>query len=368
MSHEIRTPINGIVGMVQLLEYTELSAGQHEYLEAIRVASDNLLALVSDVLDLSKIEAGQLEQERREFSLRRSVSDVVKSQIFLAHAKGLTIRVDIPADVPDNLTGDQFRLKQILLNLVGNAIKFTERGGLSLSVSVEQRQDDTARLRFEVADTGIGIKPEAMERIFAPFSQADSSMTRRFGGSGLGLTICKGLTAIMGGEIRAESREGAGSTFHVRIPFAVHDGPTEHKLSETEERPPAWEERCLHILLAENHGASRMFFAEALRRYGHRVDLALNGAEALEKWSQADYDLILMDIQMPVMDGSETVGRIRRAERESNGHVPIIALTAHAMQGDLPYFLEQGFDGYVAKPTKIRDLFREMQKCLQGET
>ena len=367
MSHEIRTPINGIMGMAQLLEYTRLSNDQREYLDAIRNSSDSLLALVNDVLDLSKIEAGMLELERREFSLRGCVSDVVKSQISLIHAKGLAIRVEIPATVPDNLTGDPLRLKQILLNLVGNAVKFTERGGITLAVGVEARQDDSAQFRFAVADTGIGIKPEVIERIFAPFSQADASTTREFGGSGLGLSICTRLAALMGGTIGVESREGAGSTFHVRIPFAVNDVQLEHSLPRPVAQPPLWEGRSLRVLLAEDNDAGQKFFTEVLRKYGHRVDLALNGAEALQKWPQADYDLILMDVQMPVMDGVEATVRIRRLELEKGGHVPIIALTAHAMEDDRPKLLAQGFDGYVAKPTKIRELLREMKRCLHGE-
>ena len=208
MSHEIRTPLNGIMGMAQLLDYTEPTEEQQEYLDAIRTSSLSLLSLINDVLDLSKIESGKIELEHRTFSLRGSVSDVVKTQISLIHGKGLSVRTEIPADVPDSLTGDQLRVKQILLNLLGNAIKFTDRGGIVITVSVEERRDDSALLEIGVTDTGVGISPEALKKIFDPFVQADSSTTRQYGGTGLGLAICTRLAELMGGSIRVESREG----------------------------------------------------------------------------------------------------------------------------------------------------------------
>jgi two-component system CheB/CheR fusion protein len=364
MSHEIRTPITGILGMAELLESTELSAQQQRYLENILSSTENLLQLVNDILDLSKIEAGKVELEHHEFSLRRLINQVIGNQITLAQVKGLSIRTGIPADIPDRLTGDQLRLKQILLNLIGNAIKFTEQGEVAFSVTAEEQEESRILLRFDVTDTGIGIKPEDLAKIFTPFGQADSSMTRRFGGSGLGLTICRQLSTLMNGEIWVDSVEAAGSTFHVRIPFTVNSArETDYELRKIESSP-LWEGELLRVLVVEDSEIGRTFFAEVLRKYGHHVDLAGNGVEALEKWRLADYDLVLMDVQMPVMDGIEATGRIREMEKARGGHVPVVAVTAHAMENDLLDLLNRGFDGYLAKPMKISKLFAEMKRCL----
>lgn len=364
MSHEIRTPITGILGMAELLADTELSARQQKYLEVISTSTENLLALVNDILDLSKIEASKVELERNEFCLREIVGEVIGSQISLAQTKGLSVKTDIPADVPDRLTGDQLRLKQILLNLINNAIKFTERGKITLAVAVEEQQRHKALLRFDVTDTGIGISSEAITEIFKSFCQADSSMTRKFGGTGLGLTICAQLSALMEGEVWVDSHEGVGSTFHVRIPFAVSDALP--KLGEMRhvDQPPLWQGEPLRILLAEDNEISRLLFVEILKTHGHYVDIAKNGVEALDKWNQGDYDIILMDVQMPVMDGIEAFGKLREMEREKGGHVPVVALTAHAMKDDRLNVMSQGFDGYVSKPVKLKDLFCEMRRCL----
>jgi PAS domain S-box-containing protein len=369
MSHEIRTPMNGIMGMAQLLEYTELSLKQREYLHIMRDSGESLLSLINDILDLSRIEAGRVELELQEFSLRKSVVDVINSQISLVHAKGLTITTDIPAAVPDNLTGDQLRLKQILINILGNAVKFTSRGEIALGVDLEDRHSDSALLRFDVTDTGIGISPDILDRIFEPFSQADTSTTRRFGGSGLGLSICKRLTDMMGGDIWVESTEEAGSTFHVQLPFAVNELQMERRDRRSGDPPgsSAWTGCPLRILLAEDNQSSLIFCETILRREGHRVATARNGAEALKEWMQSNFDIILMDIQMPEMDGTEATRSIREREREEGGHVPIIALTAHAMQGDRARLLSQGFDGYVTKPLKLNELNEEMRRCLQIE-
>jgi len=364
MSHEIRTPMTGIMGMTELLGYTELSAKQKQYLDAIRISSDNLLSLISDVLDLSKIEAGKVELERSAFSLRGSVSDLVKTQISLVHAKGLTLRTEIPADVPDNLTGDQFRLKQILLNLVGNAIKFTDKGGITVTIRAEEWQNNTALLRFSVADTGIGIKPEIIEKIFAPFSQADASTTRNFGGTGLGLSICTRLVELMGGSIDVESREGTGSTFHVVIPFAVNDVQMGWEGRGDSVHSVVWDGDPLHILLAEDNDVNQRLLRELLQRIGHTLETAQNGSEALAKWEQDDFDIILMDVQMPGMDGVEVTRIIREHERKTGRHVPIIALTAHALREDQKNFLRQGFNGYVSKPMKFSVLNEEIKRCM----
>ena len=363
MSHEIRTPMNGIMGMAQLLEYTELTDLQKQYLHVIQMSSENLLALISDILDLSKIEAGKVELELKDFSLRGCVGDVIRTQVSVAHAKGLTITVDIPADIPDVLNGDQLRLKQILLNLVGNAVKFTENGGVDVAVALEECQGDRALLRFSIGDTGIGMKPEVIEKIFAPFSQADASTTRKYGGTGLGLSICTKLTDLMGGGIRVESVEGAGSTFHVVLPFTVTDFRREHRGGSPAQ---AYAGAPLRILLAEDNEINLNLFVELLRHGGHSLEVARDGGEALGHWEKSRFDVILMDVQMPGIDGVEATRIIRGRELENGRHTPIIALTAHAMREDRQKFLDQGFDGYVSKPFKMRTLEEEMRRCMSG--
>jgi len=365
MSHEIRTPMNGIMGMAQLLEYTALTHEQREYLDAITSSSTNLLSLINDVLDLSRIESGRIEMEQRDFSLRRSVSDVIKSQIALIHRKGLGIETDIPATVPDNLSGDQLRLKQLLLNLLGNAIKFTDKGGIRIAVAVIERQDDVALLEIGVTDTGIGMSPEAIEIIFAPFVQADPSTTRRYGGTGLGLAICNRMAALMGGDIRAESSVGSGSSFFLRLPFAVNEAVTDRQeIVNGDMTPPRWEGPTLRILLVDDQNINLLFATRILRRSGHTVVQAGDGQQAVGHWEEGGFDIILMDIQMPVMSGIEATLTIRERERARGGHIPIIALTARAMREEREHIQGQGFDGFIAKPFEIRVLLDEMKRCL----
>jgi PAS domain S-box-containing protein len=365
MSHEIRTPITAIIGFAELLEDTELSDQQKSYLKTIAGSSESLLALVSDILDLSRIEAGKVKLENKKFSLRKILREIAGSQSEFARAKGLMIRTNIPDEVPDSLTSDALRLKQILLNLLGNGIKFTERGDITLAVAVEERQGATVLLRFDVIDTGIGIKPDDLARIFKPFIQADSSLARKFGGTGLGLAICRQLCTLMEGDVWVDSREGIGSTFHVRIPFALTDTLPEAGDRPQEDKLPLWEGPPLRVLLVEDYKVSQEFFAAALSKFSCHVDIAQNGAEALEKWEQAGYDIILMDVQMPVMDGVEALRRLRALEIGTRDPVPVIALTAHAMEEHRLDLLNKGFDGYVSKPTRIRDLLGEMKRCME---
>jgi len=372
MSHEIRTPMNGIIGMAQLLEYTELDEGQREYLQDIETSSNALLSLIDSILDLSKIEAGRVELEVNDFSLRACISDVIKMQFAVLQQKGLSLNVVLPPNVPDNLLGDELRLKQVLLNIFSNAIKFTRKGKIGLAVSVVELEGGVAQLLIEISDTGIGLAAGDLEPIFRPFSQADSSITRRFGGTGLGLSICRRLVELMQGRIWAQSGEGNGSTFFVQLPFTVNELPAVRPEPprgepgpEAQEAEPEFGVR-LRVLVAEDHEVNLRFMMRLLEKRGLLPVAAGNGQEALDKWAQERFDLILMDVQMPVLDGLHATRSIREREKELGGHVPIIALTAHAFHDDRGRMLLHGFDGYVSKPIKVETLFEEIARCLPG--
>jgi len=362
MSHEIRTPMNGIIGMAQLLEFTSLDEEQRECLAAITSSSDNLLALINDVLDLSKIESGKIELEQKNFSLRSSISDIIKTQVSLAFKKGLNIRTDIAATLPDNLNGDQLRLKQILLNLLGNAIKFTSKGEITISAAVIEQHENSIVLEIRVTDTGIGISPGALGKIFEPFSQADASTTRNYGGTGLGLAICTRLTDLLGGSIRVESAEGVGSSFIVQIPYLVSEAAME-LTARNATVCPLWNGPPLRILLVDDIESNLLVTSLILKKLGHSTVEARNGEEVLQKWEQGAFDLILMDIQMPGMCGITVTNKIREREKGSERHIPIIAVTARALLEEREKIMNQGFDGYIAKPIKIATLVDEVQRC-----
>jgi len=352
MSHEIRTPMNAIMGIADLLAQTRLSATQDKYVQIFRRAGENLLNLINDILDLSKVEASQLELERTGFSLKEQTEIAIEMVTARAQEKGLTLSCDIAADVPDNVIGDPTRLRQVLMNLLGNAIKFTASGTVSLRVESDGDPLSPTSLRFSVRDTGIGIPDEKQARVFERFTQADSSTTRRFGGSGLGLTISKRLVELMGGRIWVDSKVAMGSTFSFALPLELEtsspraDAVTEGASAELPLAP-------LRILLTEDSPDNCTITLAYLEGTPYTVDVAENGASAFEMFRAAKYDLVLMDRQMPVMDGLEAT-RIIRAWEDLNGRnpTPIIALTASALKGDREMCMAAGCTAFLTKPIR----------------
>ena len=354
MSHEIRTPLNAIIGFTDyLLEENYDVPGLNRKLEVIQESGSALLTVVNDILDFSKIEAGQVEIDAAPFSPQTLVDNVTSMLAAFAEGKGVALERSIDASAPPFLLGDESRLRQIVLNLANNAIKFTSRGTVSIAVHVDSVSKGRVDLRFAVKDSGIGISEEQQKRLFQRFSQVDGSITRRFGGTGLGLAICKQLVELMGGSIGVDSREGQGATFWFRVPLQIAEPATAMSRSPVvapdEQTAGAW------ILLVEDVEVNQDLAKAVLERWGHTIDIANDGAEAIEKVRQNRYDLVLMDVQMPVMDGV-TATKIIRGSGHANADVPIVAMTANVLPQQIAALKEAGLDDHVGKPFKAAAL------------
>lgn len=364
MSHEIRTPINGIIGIIHMLKNSQLSSEQADWISRLETASDSLLLIINDVLDISKIDSGMLRVENEVFSIKNKLADINDIFKLKALSKNLKFEMHIDPNLPELIKGDPLRLQQIINNFVSNSIKFTEHGEISIKAEVTEELEHSVKIKFSVSDTGIGIRTDAVEKIFLAFEQADDSITKQFGGTGLGLAIVKKLAALLNGTIEAKSTLGSGSLFSFEAEFEkAYGAPLSNKI---EQKPPSllYAQRSLRILIAEDNDLNSFMLSHLLESWGCQVDIVTNGRLAVEYTNLHDYDLVMMDTHMPLMSGYEAIREIRKISDPRKANLPILTISASVLDHEQAAAYEAGADCVIGKPFDPTDLHQKISQLI----